>query len=140
MNEFKVGDKVECLVYGKGEVVELRKAFPEYPVGVKFESGRTDNYTKDGRLHAGYNITLTKGTWKVEEVPTEVTYKKGELVWASLGTTWCLCRYKGKAQRDTEHFVGSLATGSDHMQVSFCNEIDSKYIRKFKDNPYDIND
>lgn len=133
MNEFKVGDKVECLVYGKGEVVDIRKSYPEYPVGVKFESGRTDNYTKDGRLRAGYNVTLTKGTWKVEEVLPEVTYKQGELVWCDVRKNyeWQLATYASKVG-DLHHITTKVGSSG------WC--VTSRSIRKFKDIPYDIND
>lgn len=139
ISEFKVGDKVECLIYGKGEVVNVSGSM-KFPVDVKFSDLCSDLYTSDGRLGEHCNVSLTKRTWKVEEIPIEETYKKGELVWANLGLFWDVYRYIGKAHRDDLHFLGSVAAGSQHMNVSFCNEIDSKHIRKFKDNPYDIND
>ena len=139
MNELKVGDKVECLVNGKGEVFRL-KSDHDFCIYVSFENGRKDAYTKDGKLYSNSNVCLTRGTWKVEEIPAQITYKKGELVWANLGLFWDVYRYIGKAHRDDLHFLGSVAVGSQHINASFCNEIDSKHIRKFKDNPYDVND
>lgn len=140
--EFKVGDKVECLIYGKGEVVGVSGSM-QFPVDVKFSDTCSEQYTSDGRVSKHCKVSLTKGTWKVYEIPTQVIYKKGELVWANLGMFWDIYRYIGKAYSDDLHLLGSVAAeqgSGSPMHVSFCNEVDSKNIRKFKDNPYDIND
>ena len=132
MNEFKVGDKVECLLYGKGEVTKVEKDCT-FPVIVDFKDLASVMYTEDGRYSVKSKVTLTKGTWKIEEVLPEVTYKQGELVWCDVRKNyeWQLATYSGKA--DGMHHL-TTKVGSSVWCVT------SRSIRKFKDNPYDIND
>lgn len=133
MNEFKVGDKVECLLFGKGSiyVIENNSA---YPVGVSFGSSNRQWYTKNGRYVELSNVTLTKGTWKVEEVLPEVTYKQGELVWCDVRQNgeWQLAIYDFEDGSNMQRVITKV--GSDMWGVP------NKCIRKFKDTPYDIND
>lgn len=56
--DFKVGDKVYCLVYGPG-VVEDIKLPGNYEVSVKFENDAgNDAYTKDGKFYTDALRTL----------------------------------------------------------------------------------
>mgnify|MGYP003440070020 FL=1 len=133
MNEFKVGDKVECLLFGKGSIdaIENNSA---YPVSVRFGPSKIQWYTKDGRYVELSKVILTKGTWKVEEVLPEVTYKQGELVWCDVRQNgeWQLAIYDfedGSNMHRVITKVGSAMWG-----------VPNKCIRKFKDSPYDIND
>lgn len=136
MSKFKVGDPVECLIYGKGEVIEIESG-RLYPVRVKFQDlpseDQIESYTQEGKWQVSAKPTLTIGTWKVEEIPPEVTYKKGELVWCDINNSaeWQLAAYQYKS--DNRHLV-NLKVGSHLWNVR------STSIRKFKDNPYDIND
>lgn len=130
MNEFKVGDKVECLVNGKGEVFRL-KSDHDFCIYVSFENGRKDAYTKDGKLYSNSNVCLTHGTWDVKEKPLEITYKVGELVWADLGygDGWQVFEYHSKT---SFHYVVSPQKAQDRRLRAVSND----NIRKFKDNPY----
>ena len=67
-DEFRVGDRVWCLIYGKGEVSGLM-GNPEgyaYPVEVCFENGDGNWYTLDGKLDEVGNRTLFFSEPKVE--------------------------------------------------------------------------
>ena len=48
-DEFKAGDEVYCIFYGKGECIKIEEDDRIFPVTIKFETGRILNYTKDGR-------------------------------------------------------------------------------------------
>ena len=48
-DEFKVGDEVHCIFYGKGECIKIEEDDRIFPVTIKFETGRILSYTKDGR-------------------------------------------------------------------------------------------
>ena len=67
-DEFRVGDVVWCLIYGKGEVSSIM-GNPEdytYPVEVCFEDGGRDWYTLDGKLNEMSNRTLFFSEPKIE--------------------------------------------------------------------------
>jgi len=49
MDQFKVGDKVWCLMFGEGQVVSINDTNPHYPIGAKFESG-FHTYSRSGKL------------------------------------------------------------------------------------------
>lgn len=59
---FKVGQKVWCLIYGQGEVLEVEGGRFEdsYPVLAKFQNNDDlrITYTTDGKFHDQGNITL----------------------------------------------------------------------------------
>lgn len=57
--QFKVGQTVWCLLYGKGEVVEIDNIGTDYPVEVCFENtGESEFYTRDGKYYTVANRTL----------------------------------------------------------------------------------
>lgn len=58
-DEFKAGDSVWCMIYGKG-VVSTISDDKEYPVVVTFGEGIgiERSYTTDGRCHINLNRTL----------------------------------------------------------------------------------
>ena len=67
-DEFRVGDVVWCLRYGKGEVSSIM-GNPEdytYPVEVCFENGDGSWYTLDGKLDEMSNRTLFFSEPKIE--------------------------------------------------------------------------
>ena len=67
-DEFRVGDIVWCLIYGKGKVSSLMGS-PEcytYPVVVCFENGDGNWYTLDGKLDEAGNRTLFFSEPKIE--------------------------------------------------------------------------
>jgi len=134
MNDFKVGDKVECLLFGKGYIDVIDNVAKDFPIGVRFGQFKIQWYTYDGRFIKDTRVCLTKGTWKVEEVLPEVTYKQGELV-------WCDVRKNGEWQVAVYDFED----GSNMQRVitkigSTMWGVPNNCIRKFKDSPYDIND
>lgn len=64
-DEFKVGDKVYCAIFGEGEVVAIWTEYKYYPIHVEFSSDTRD-YTNDGRLYTYANRTLFFSEPKVE--------------------------------------------------------------------------
>ena len=75
---FKVGQEVECLIYGKGVVISDRDKSGlscDYPVEVKFLMKnpndafgieyKIETYTADGRLYTDSNIS-SKGTFPLK--------------------------------------------------------------------------
>jgi hypothetical protein len=55
---FKKGDKVKCVLYGKGRVSHIGTC-DKYPLAVEFNKvGTTTNYTMDGRIFDDANPTL----------------------------------------------------------------------------------
>jgi hypothetical protein len=72
---FKKGDKVKCVIYGKGRIEEVYDKLP-YPVYVEFDKvGKTTNYTMDGRIFDDANPTLKHRTPKFkvgDRVKTDV--------------------------------------------------------------------
>ena len=72
---FKVGDKVKCVLYGKGRVRNI-SACIKYPLDVEFDSSDTvTSYTMDGRVFLDANPTLKHRTPKFkvgDRVKTDV--------------------------------------------------------------------
>lgn len=67
-DEFKIGDKVYCAIFGEGNVIAIGTDNVYYPVCVEFfnhEARRTE-YTYDGRLYTYANRTLFFSEPKVE--------------------------------------------------------------------------
>ena len=57
---FKKGQKVWCLIYGQGVVVEVdgENACKGYDIIVKFNDDFSINYTSDGKYYVEGNVTL----------------------------------------------------------------------------------
>lgn len=55
---WEVGQKVFCLLRGKGVVTEFDSDDKVYPVRVDFETGNTDWYTSEGKEESNYNRSL----------------------------------------------------------------------------------
>jgi hypothetical protein len=104
--KFKVGQEVECLIYGKGVVKEITNS--EFGVLVFFYCNGNVSYTHDGRFLTSANPTLTPGTWKVEEILPEPPFEKGQPVWFknNVDDFWKLRYYSHKENR--KHFVFML--------------------------------
>lgn len=62
-NKFKVGDQVNCSLYGEGIVIKISKKNTVFPVRVQFED-QDDNdyveYTTEGSSILNSPVTLTK--------------------------------------------------------------------------------
>ena len=67
-DEFKVGDVVYDLLYGKGEVVEILHKNNLYPVIVTFDVGAEDTFTHQGKrfAHQPCNRTIFFSEPKIE--------------------------------------------------------------------------
>lgn len=102
----KVGDKVTCLVFGKGEITQLAPLI-EYGVFVEF-IGHTRRYTRDGRWTPTSNQCLYHGhvDFKIEVVP-HCPYEVGE--WIAVNPInpidpaienqkWFIYKFKGMAE------------------------------------------
>lgn len=64
-DDFKVGDDVWCILYGKGKVQAVKEQYT-YPVLVKFEAGHETWYTHAGKLDHGGNRILFFSEPKIE--------------------------------------------------------------------------
>ena len=64
-DEFKVGDKVYCAMFGEGRVIAIGTGYESYPIHVEFSSD-TEDYTYDGRLYTYANRTLFFSEPKIE--------------------------------------------------------------------------
>lgn len=56
---FKVGDRVECPLFGSGVVLAVDSDGGEFPIHIHFDSNVQVAYTSDGRYDAKCNPTLT---------------------------------------------------------------------------------
>lgn len=56
-DEFKIGDVVYCIIYGKG-VVESTDGNGDYPIAVMFNEEIRKTYTKNGEYYKQCNRTL----------------------------------------------------------------------------------
>ena len=67
-DEFRVGDIVWCLIYGKGEVSSIMNNLQDctYPIEVCFENEDGNWYTLDGKLDEAGNRTLFFSEPKIE--------------------------------------------------------------------------
>lgn len=61
LKDFREGDKVTCLLYGRGIVDNPDGAPHSYPVKVCFENGMEAMYTGDGHLFKRTNKSLFHG-------------------------------------------------------------------------------
>jgi hypothetical protein len=87
-DDFKVGDKVWCLMLGAGEVIDIGPRAGNYPVKVKFGDSWVETYTADGKINAAWKSrSLFFSEPKIEAsvkrpfVPTLV----GKTVWVRPG-------------------------------------------------------
>ena len=65
-DEFRVGDKVWCLIYGKGYVTYIEIEAATYPIAVVFDGLGSAWYTLDGRYSEECNRTLFFSEPKIE--------------------------------------------------------------------------
>ena len=66
MIEFYVGQKVHCKFNGHGVVTARGKAYENYPIKVKFDSGYYESYTRGGKLFKdNHEACLTSGEGEV---------------------------------------------------------------------------
>lgn len=65
-DDFKTGDVVWCLVFGKGKVGDILKDDLTYPIEVLFDNGGANWYTKEGSFSEEGNRTLFFSEPKIE--------------------------------------------------------------------------
>lgn len=65
-DEFKIGDVVWCAMYGRGIVEEACNTKDMLGVGVSFDSGEFNWYTKDGKYNTNLSRTLFFSEPKIE--------------------------------------------------------------------------
>lgn len=65
-DDFKVGDVVYCVMYGRGVVEEVCNSADMLGVAVSFDKGDFNWYTKDGRYNIELNRTLFFSEPKIE--------------------------------------------------------------------------
>lgn len=65
-DDFKVGDIVYCVMYGRGVVEEVCNSADMLGVAVSFDKGDFNWYTKDGRYNIELNRTLFFSEPKIE--------------------------------------------------------------------------
>jgi len=133
-NYFKVGDKVTCLLFGKGVVDSVSTTILgyNYPVTVHFDEAGCVCYTADGRYHTYSNVTLFQEGLEIPTLPVNkpiVSFEKGELVWVKLACAdaWEARFYSHVDEAGNHHcFNNQRKTGVTSLWI---------YIRKFEDNP-----
>jgi hypothetical protein len=128
MEKFKVGQRVECLLYGWGTIKYIKDfKMYDYPIKFEFDNGKNEHYTRDGRLTKNSNITLSPYGWKVSEKEPE--FKEGELVWVKKDgdETWN-CRYYAYCKNGKHNcYEVQKKNGETHAW---------DFIKKFDDIPF----
>ena len=67
-DEFKVGDTVYCVIFGKGKIIDKTyNIYNAYPLKVEFENRIKYSYTQDGKSTATSNRTLFFEEIKIPE-------------------------------------------------------------------------
>ena len=135
---FKVGDKVTCCMYGKGNVAYLDYNIKNgYVMQVRFPSpiGIRD-YTGDGRLNINGRRVLYQGHIDIPEPELKeiVTFEKGEIVWgmAKNGEWWCVKFVEFENYIPSNIFIGYYPQRKDVG----CNYERFHNIRKYEDRPF----
>lgn len=133
---FKVGDKVTCCMYGKGEVVYLNYNIKNgYVMQVRFPSpvGIRD-YTADGRLNIQGRRILYHGHLDIAEPELKeiLTFEKGEIVWCvDKQNKWHCVKF--------EEFHPDLPQNvlASHPQENSIYCVKEYYgIKKYEDRPF----
>lgn len=104
--KFKVGQNVDCLLFGKGIIEAIDNDY-DCTIMVHFGNEDAHYYTREGKYHADGRVTLTTGTWNIEEILPEPKFEKGQPVWVrdEDGQEWRLRYYKLK--ENNKHFTYS---------------------------------
>jgi len=92
----KVGDKVTCLVFGRGIISDIRHC-DEYAITVKFNNDVYRRYATDGRYLLEHNQCLYHGHVDFKIETTQVcSYKEGEWIAVSYGLNydWFIVQFK----------------------------------------------
>jgi len=128
---FKVGDKVTCSAYGKGEVVNINNYKDAVlPLTVKYGKWCI-NYTFDGRFSFDTKRTLHQGHIDIAEPELKeiVTFEKGEYVWVRdyNNASWA-CRIF--SHKDENFYFTFIDQKKEGIITGW------KEIRKYEDRPF----
>ena len=107
-DEFKVGDTVYCVIFGKGKIIDKTyNIYNVYPLKVEFENGIKYTYTQDGKSIATSNRTLF-----FEEIPIPES--------AYIRPRW--------RAEDPEHYYFMAGTGLVAVQKDFGSFENDKHF------------
>lgn len=122
--KFKVGQPVECLLFGKGIIEAIDKDYG-CTIMVRFGNEDAHYYTKEGKYHADGRATLTPGNWNIEENLPEPEFEEGQPVWVrdEDDQEWRLRYYSHKENK--KHFVF-------YEQKKSGGGIDYNFIKPFE--------
>lgn len=131
---FKVGDKVTCAAYGKGEVVYVSNSkCSVLPLQVKF--GKLFiNYTFDGSFGFGTKRILHQGHIDIPEPELKeiVTFEKGEIVWCMDNCNkWHCVRF----EEFNPDFPQRILASHPQENAVYCAK-EYHDIRKYEDRPF----
>lgn len=120
---FQVGDKVTCLLYGKGIVVNPKEKHGSYCLKVKFQDEIVKSYTYDGRYLLNQKPCLFQGHIDIN-LPTNkpiYQFKKGDLVWVKSrrASTW-ECRFFSHMENGLYNCFVSQAKEGDITDWELC--------------------
>ena len=130
---FKVGDKVTCPMYGKGEVIGTEGHHYE-PITVKF-GALLMCYTIDGKCGKDFaKRTLYQGHIDIPEPELKeiVTFEKGEIVWCMDNVKKWHCVKFEEFNKDFPDRIMAYHPQSDPAHCSKCYYD----IRKYEDRPF----
>ena len=118
----KVGDKVTCLVYGKGTITNIYVE-SSYNLLVRFDSGMADYYTTDGKYHLSANSSLYHNHVEFKiEVIEPCPYKVGEMIAAYNSDRWEIVEY--------HHMEGDILITSNKRRYAQHRKLSSFNIDK----------
>ena len=111
---FTTGQKVWCLIYGQGVVVEVDgvNACKGYDIIVKFNDDFTINYTSDGKYCVEGNVTLFPHPVEVIKSVTKPSinwlHVKDEYKWLSVDKEGSAYVYENEPERSESDYWISL--------------------------------
>lgn len=131
---FKVGDKVTCPSYGKGEVVSIDRDLDVY-YGLEVKFGDYIRcYTLDGRLCTTAKRTLHQGHIDIPEPKLKeiVTFERGEIVWCMDNCNKWHCV---KFEEFNPDFPKRILAYHPQENAVYCAK-EYYDIRKYEDRPF----
>ena len=110
MREFKDGDRVECILYGKGVVfcVDIEDRFSIF---VRFDCGSHCSYTNKGCIRASSKRTL----FHLEDFP-EIIYKPVK-VKVTKYKVLCKCPAEGVLEISSLYYESKECYGPEALQI-----------------------
>ena len=135
--EFRIGDRVTCVLFGKGIIERVSVKF----IDVKFENGRKEVYYKDGKYTEIMNRTLfiiqpQKPTLKqIKEKYKQLLDEVEEVEFIEGGSNWFLdfyycsldCVYKINKEKNNHYYYLNIKYISLDDAEKIINEME-KFI------------